>query len=641
MALWTPHSQRRFRFDTFEVDLWTGELRKNGTKLKVQNQPFKVLAMLLARPGELVTREELREGLWSDNTFVDFERGLNTAVNRLRAALNDSAESPRFVETVGSRGYRFICRVGPSCPRSDGKGEDENGRGLPQPSSLTINAARPSRWLGSVKRRSAGLMASILAAVLVYVWLARARHIAPPYVRSLAVLPLESLSSDSSQAYFADGLTDQLITDLGQVSSVRVISRTSIMNYKGTHKPLPQIARELNVDAVVEGTIMRSENRVRITAQLIQTPADRHLWAGSYDGDLSNALYLQERVAHDIANHIQAHLPGQQQQEEEKSPARPIRSEAYDAYLRGRYFEEQHNPGALQKAIDYFKQAIQEDPRYALAYVGLAYSYNELSYRDVAPPGKVTHIAQEAAQKALQLDDNSAEAHTVVAVLEWTSFEWDRTRTERELERAIQLNPSYAPAHDIYAWVLSARGRADAAIGEAKRALELDPLGVETQSHLGDAYYFAHRYSNSIEQHRGVLELYPTASEPNQNLALDYLVNRMSSAFLVQAERWMNVSGEASSRLAAASLHQLKRTDYHQGVTILIQQAIAQRKIAYASSAWIATLYAQNGQTEQALAWLEAAYEERDPNLLYIAVDSAYDGLHTDPRFQRLAAQIQ
>ena len=306
-----------------------------------------------------------------------------------------------------------------------------------------------------------------------------------------------------------------------------------------------------------------------------------------------------------------------------------------------RYFEEQHNRETLQKAIQYFREAIQKDPEYALAYVGLAHSYHELSYRDVLSPGKATHLAQEAAQKALQLDDNSAEAHTVVAALEWTSFEWDGSRTERELQRAVQLNPSYAPAHDIYAWVLSAEGRSDAAIGEAKRALERDPLGVLARSHLGDAYYYAHRYANAVEQHRKALELYPTAAEPSQDLALDYLLNGMPADFLAQAERWMNVCGETSSRLAAARLHQLKRTDYQQGLKILIQQALAQRKIAYASSTWIATLYAQNRETQQTLAWLETAYDERDPSLRYIAVDPAFDYVRSDPLFQRLAAQVQ
>ena len=631
------HPARVFRFAAFEVNIATGELRKDGIQLRIQDQPLRLLATLLARPGELVTREHLRNELWSE-TYVEFDTALNSTVKRLRTVLNDSAENPRFIQTVGSRGYRFIYPVEPFSP-GDGKVNSGNSPSpLPQ-SALRFGAVRASRWLRSSNALPAGFAASILIAIFAYAWVARSRHMAPTNIRSLAVLPLESLSSDPSQSYFADGLTDQLITDLGQVASVRVISRTSIMQYKGTHKPLLQIAHDLNVDAVVEGTILRSGNRVRITAQLIQATADRHLWAESYDGDLTDVLSLQEQVADDIANHIQAHLPANQQEERKNSP-RHINSEAYDAYLQARYFEEQHNPEGLQEAIKFFKEALQKDPKYALAYLGLARSYHELSYRDVLPPGKATQLAREAAQKALLLDDSSAEAHTALAKLKWTSFEWGGARTELELQRAIQLNPSYAPAHDIHAWVLSAEGRADPAVGEAKRALELDPLGVLAHSHLGDAYYYAHRYTEAIPEYRRALELHPTAAEPIQDLTVTFLLSRRPADFLAEAEHWMNVSNEQFSRQAAAELHALKRTDSQRGIGVLIEQALAQRKIAYASSAWIAILCIQNHDADQALGWLATAYEERDPGFLYIGVEPAFSDLRSDPRFQRLVAQL-
>ena len=628
------NSGRAFRFADFELDIATGELRKHGLRQKIQEHPFRLLAILVARSGALVSREELRRGLWPE-TYVEFDTALNTTIRRLRAALNDSAENPRFIETVGSRGYRFIYPV-----QSVSAGtQNEVSPEIQTESSEPLSAREISSIVLSGKVLLPAFALVVLIAFILIFWSAYSRSSPTGSIRSLAVLPLESLSADSSQSYFADGLTDQLITDLGQVSSVRVISRTSIMQYKGTHKPLPQIAHELNVDAVVEGTILRFANRVRITAQLIQAPADRHLWARSYDGDLSDALSLQERVADDIANQIQAHLPAQQQ--ERKSAPRLINSEAYDAYLQARYFEEQHNAKALQKAIEYFNQAIQKDPEYALAYVGLANCYGELNYRDASSPSETIHIAQGAAQKALQVDDASAEAHSALAALGWASFEWGRARTERELQRAMQLNPSYAPAHGIYASVLTAAGRSDESIAEAKRAIELDPLGAETRAHLGDAYYYARRYTDAIQQYRRALELHPTAAEPSQDLTVTYLLTRMPVDFLVEAEHWMKVSGEQSSRQAAAELRALRRTDGQRGIKVLIDQALAQRKVAYASSAWIAILYVQNHDADQGLAWLETAYEERDPGFLYIGVEPAFDDLRSDPRFRRLAAKLQ
>jgi len=625
-----------YRFATFEVNVADGELRKNGIHLRIQDQPLRLLVMLLARPGELITREEIRNGLWS-NTHVEFDTALNSTVKRLRNVLNDSADNPRYIQTVGSRGYRFIYPVQRVNQEHSGANSPADHPGvLPQPVQLPLS---PVSWRLSPRIVVAGASVLTIVATAISLWFMLLRRDPPPSINSVAVLPLESLSSDPTQGYFADGLTDELITDLGQVSDVRVISRTSVMQYKGTRKSLRQITQELNVDAVVEGTILRSGDRVRITAQLIQTPADRHLWARSYDGNLGDALALQERVAEDIAENIQFHLAGKRRVR--SNSAHPIDPEAYDAYLQARYFEEQRDPQALQQGIEYFKKAIVKDPKYALAYIELAHSYEELSYRDVLSPREATELAQQAARKALELRDDSAEAHTVLAMLEWTSFASKAGRTEQELTRAVQLNPSYAPAHNAYARVLTAVGRSDEAIREAKKVLELDPLGMAGRINLGDAYYYARKYTDAIEQHRNVLKIYPTASEPNQDLTLDYLLSGSYQNFLLQAELWMKGCGEVSSTSSAAELHRLKTADYQQGVRILIQQALRQRKKAYSSSVWIATLYAQNGETGQALDWLETARDERDPNLLYLAVDPAFDKAHSDPRFQALIAQIQ
>ena len=354
----------RLRFGIFEADLRTGELTKRGARIRLQDQPFQVLAMLLAKPGELITREELRARLWTADTFVDFDHGLNKAINKIREALGDSAESPRFVETVARRGYRFIGDVAAS--------EREPAPPAPSTSSPAAEPAavqRRPRWQRTLT--IAGLGLALTSAALVG-WLLRS-HGPSPAIRSVAVLPLENLSGDASQEYFADGMTDQLIASLGQISALRVISRTSVMGYKGTRKPLPQIARELNVDAVVEGSIVRSGGRVRITAQLIEAAADRHLWAHSYDGELRDSLALQSQVARAIADEIRVNV--QPAEQAALNRVKAVSPDAYEAYLKGRYFWNKRTADGLTKAKVYFDEAVTKAPDYAPAYSGLADTY--------------------------------------------------------------------------------------------------------------------------------------------------------------------------------------------------------------------------------------------------------------------------
>ena len=354
----------RLRFGVFEVDLRAGELTKRGLRIKLQEQPFRVLTMLLERPGELITREELREKLWG-RAVVDFDHGLNKAINKIREALGDSAENPRFVETVARRGYRFLADVTPIDTAADRQQPPATESLVPVTDSLRVELAdlgmpgqvyRPHAWtfLGFG-------VALVFAASLS--WILYSQSHSSPKIRSLAVLPLESLSGDPSQDYFTDGMTDQLITDLGQISALRVISRTSAMAYKRVHKPLAEIARELNVEAVVEGTVLRSGERVRITAQLIQVPNEKHLWAQSYEGDLQDSLALQNSVARAIAEHIQVTLNPQEEAALKKS--NPLNAEAYEAYLRGRYFWNKRTGDGLVRATEYFRHAIDTDPNYA------------------------------------------------------------------------------------------------------------------------------------------------------------------------------------------------------------------------------------------------------------------------------------
>ena len=360
------HVSGRLRFGVFELDLRAGELRKHGLRVRLQEQPIQLLAMLLEHPGEVVTREELQKKLWPADTFVDFNHGLNKAISKIRESLSDPAESPRFVETVARRGYRFLAevKVVDTVPVRGPKLATQ-----PHPTAEARDRPDLAGKLAMLKRHLTSLVWKVSLFVLLVLmaslatWKLHSWKRPPPVIRSLAVLPLESLSSDASQDYFADGMTDELISDLGQISALRVISRTSVMAYKHTRKPLPQIARELNVDAVVEGTVLRSGDQVRITAQLIEASADKHLWSQSYQGELRDTLALQNQVASAIADQIR--ITVNPQELAALKNVRVVNPQAYESFLKGRYFWNKRTADGLKVALAYFNQAIEEDPKYA------------------------------------------------------------------------------------------------------------------------------------------------------------------------------------------------------------------------------------------------------------------------------------
>src|SRR6202795_3800747 len=399
-----PAEPKRFvRFGEFELDIRTAELRSNGNTVVLQEKPFRVLVALLQKPGDMVSRQDLASHVWPAGADLDFELSLNKAVNRLREALNDSAEQPRFIETLPRKGYRFIgplepgAAIGPSVPEA-----------------MVQTKLAPTGHPGKVFILPITVSAVlIVAGILIWNSAFRKPTPGPQSIRSLAVLPLENLSGDPSQDYFADGMTDELITSLGQLPSLRVISRTSVIQYKGTRKPLPQIARELKVDAIVEGTAVRAGSRVRITAQLIKASTAEHLWAKSYEGDMQDLLGLQAQVANAIAEEIRLKFTTPRQS---VAGQRPVNSEAYEAYLKGRYFWNRRDGGGLEKALEYYQRAVQLDPGYAPAYAGLAQSYvllagSRANILDNTVKGKA------AAEHALQLDPSLAEAHTALALL--------------------------------------------------------------------------------------------------------------------------------------------------------------------------------------------------------------------------------
>ncbi len=480
------------QFGVFELDLQRAELRKQGVKVKLQEQPLKVLQLLLESPGQVVGREQIRTRIWPANTFVEFDQGLYSAMARLRDTLGDSSDSPRFIETVARRGYRFIAPV-----------VEPIAATVTEPATGTESEIQPKtaalrRWIGSLL---AGLLGgALLLGIVLGLNIAGSRdwlHSRTTPIRSIAVLPLENLSGDPEQEYFAEGMTDELITDLAQLPYLQVISRTSVMHYKNTKKTLPEIARELNVDAVLEGTVERSNNYVRIRVQLIRAGDDRHLWAASYDRELRDVLILESQAAQDIASEVRINLTSTEQGRIGR--AHSVNSEALEAYLKGRYHWNKRSADGLRKAERYFQEAIEKDPNYAPAYAGLADTYILFANFNLAAPGWAYPRAKEMAFKAIQIDSTLAEAHTSLAALN-ASYDWNWSGAEQEFRRAIELNPSYATAHHWYAEDLLIRiGRQQEALAEIERARQLDPLSLQINAVQGRILGLTNQNDKAIE----------------------------------------------------------------------------------------------------------------------------------------------
>ena len=609
------------RFEVFEVDLQSGELRKQGVKVKLQEQPFQVLVMLLVRPGEVVTREELQRKLWPADTFVDFDRGLNKAINRLREALGDGADSPRFIETLPRRGYRFIAPVktaGTDLPVRPSEGSHPG-------------ASLRKRWLLA----SAGVLLGIpLLSLGLNVGGMRDRLLsqrAQPRIESIAVLPLQNLSGDPAQEYFADGMTDELITEIAKIGSLRVMSRTSIMQYKGAHKRLPVIARELGVDAIVEGTVVRSGPKVRITAQLIQARDDRHLWSDKYEGDLGDVLKLQGEVAEAIAGQIQIKLTPQEHAI--LARARPINPQAYEAYLAGNYFRNKMEGG---KSIELFTRAIELDPAYAQGYAGLSMSYVYLGIFGLRPSGEVYPKARAAAMKALELDETVAEAHLTLADVK-KGYDWDWVGAEAAYKRALELNPSYSMAHALYADYLSKMRRHEEAIAEARQARKLDPISVHTNVVLGMTRYRARRYDEAMGACQKALEL-----DPNDPYALwfqalaDEQKHQLPEA-IAKLKKAVSLSGAPLFRALMANAYALAG-ERSKALNVLDELKVLSKR-GYVSPLDFAVVYTGLGDRNSAFQWLEKAYQERTMRIQELP-EPLFDSLRSDPRFPDLMRRI-
>jgi TolB-like protein/DNA-binding winged helix-turn-helix (wHTH) protein/Tfp pilus assembly protein PilF len=641
----SPPTNSVVRFGTYEVSLQSGEVRKAGLRIRVQQQPMKLLEILLEHPGEVVTREELRSRVWPNESFGDFDQALNIAIGKLRSALGDSAENPRFIETLPKRGYRFIADVSvldaDARPKRPGSvaGDLPGAQAKKTEPGHTLQGAglavAPKRRLWLTGRVIVPLV-FVLSLSILSIWLFRSRGPAPAGIRSLAVLPLENLSGDASQNYFADGMTDELITDLAQISALRVISRTSVMVYKGAHKPLPQIARELNVDAVVEGTVLRFGDQVRITAQLIEAATDKHLWSQSYEGELRDTLALQNRVASAIADQIRINLTPREQAALKN--IKVVNPEAYESYLKGRYFWNKRTADGLKAALAYFRQAIEEDPKYAKAYSGLADAYALLGdwQYAVMTPKEAFPEAKAAAVHALELDNTLGEAHNSLAFV-LDGFDWDLDSGGKEFRRAIELNPGYATAHHWYAWHLSLLGRFDEAIVEMRKAENLDPLSLIINADLAELLGLAHSYDESIRQSRKTIEMDPNFALAHNQLAQAYLEKHMYAEAVAELQKAVKLSGDSPTCLANLARAYVATGKRSEAVKLLADLKKRSHP-GYSNAAEIAMIYASLGDTDQAMNWLEKGFEERfNPGVL---LRPGFDPLRSDPRFVDLMRRI-
>jgi|HubBroStandDraft_2_1064218.scaffolds.fasta_scaffold00046_8 TolB-like protein/DNA-binding winged helix-turn-helix (wHTH) protein/Tfp pilus assembly protein PilF len=619
------------RFADFEVDLRAGRLRKSGTRVRLQEQPFRVLTALLESPGEVVTREELRTRLWPADTFVDFDHRLASAISKLRDALNDSAENPTFVETVGRRGYRLMVPVEPITP------SDEERQPLAVPEPPPALPARRSR------RSFVAWSSSALALLLVVTFLALRHWRRPvattpavPRISSIAVLPLENLSNDPAQEYFVEGMTDEIITDLTKLPGIRVISRTSAMQYKGTHKTLPQIARELNVDGIVEGTVLRDGDRVRIRTQLIYAPEDRHIWAQAYERDLKDVLTLQANLAQDIAHEIQIKLTTV-----EKATLiadRPVDPEAHELYLKGRFFWNKRDPQGFAKAVDYFQQAIAKDPNYAPAYAGLADAYALSGGFNLVPIAEAMPRAKAAAERALQLDPNLAEAHASLGLIA-PFINWNWTEAKEHYERAIELNPNYATAHHWYAeGYLIPMGRVDDALVQIRKAQELDPLSAVIATDMGKELYFARRYDEAILELRRALELDPNFTSAHNWISDSFLEKGEYPAAIAELEKTKASREERVYIRQTAYLH--ARMGKRAQAEAELARALQLSRGKPVSSGAVALTYAALGDKDDAFLWLEKAYGENSSFMTSLKFWSVLDPLRSDPRFADLLHRV-
>ena len=636
----SPSKSERVRFGLFELDLRSRELRRQGIRIKLQEQPLQVLEVLLERPGDVVTREDLRQRVWSADTFVDFEGGLYNAIKKLREALGDTADTPRFVETVPRRGYRFIAPVngvsdGVPIVQVQYKADGENGSSA---------SRRRLRLRLGVGLGSAVLLLALLGLVPAEIWRRLSFGGRTPQIRSIAVLPLKNLSDDPSQKYFAYGMAEELITDLSQMRALRVVSHTSVLRYESTDKTLPQIARELGVDAVIEGAVQSSADRVRITAQLIYGPSDTNVWARTYDRDLRDVLRLQSIVAKEIADEIRVNMTPSETARLTKP--RTVNPEALQAYWKGQFYLSTLKANSyaqdkvkvdqqeeFRQAIAYFEEAIRRDPNYAPAYLGysdsLAFFQDDV---DPSPsPATVLAKGRTALMRALALDDTLAKAHLALGNAFFYA-DWNWNGAEREYRRALDLDPNSAAAHCSYASFLDSMGRFDESLKEQEVQLHLDPdLGCPVISSLIPL-------EPQIERERRFMETHGATDERYWNLGLLlWKAGRLKEANEVWQE-WMNHLGYTD--VARAMGHAYARDGYPGAIREWARAAEGAAKQRHVARIMMVYMYGVLGDNDRAFAWLEKAFTEHESSMQSLKVFIAWDPLRSDPRFKEMVRNV-
>ena len=625
-------SHRRIRTGLFDIDFGSGEVHKDGRKVQLQEQPFRVLEILLERPGEVVTREQLQERLWSADTYVGFDEGLNTAIRKLRVAFGDSAENPRFIETVSRRGYRFIAPVKPGL--------------ISSPSAPSAIIAARKHRSPSLKTRWIGLAVVVFAVCALTLFLRTVAHHKPPHGKiTLVVLPLENFTGDSQQDYLADGVTEEIIAQLGSLDPqhLGVIARTSSMRYKHTQKSAAQISSEVGANYLLEGSVRHSGDRIRVTAQLIQSSDQTHLWADSYDRELSDVLRIESDIASSVASEIRLTLS--QQIHQRLAAAGRTNVEAHDAYLRGLQGWNLRTRDGFQQAITNFTRATELDHGYAPAFAGLARVYSLAPIFAGMPAGEAAPKALEAAGRALTLDETLADAHCALGFVK-AHYEYDWPAAEREFRRAIELEPNNAYAHLFYSnSYLSPLGHHEEAIAEMRRAMDLDPLSPHIQSFAGVTFKWARRYDDSLAQFQKVNQIDPKFSLNHERLAQLYaILGRYDEA--ITEESKARLLAQEKPQDVLAKMNTLKRelvTGGERGYWEEQLQSARDRQNppeAYARPYGLAIIYACLGQKPKAFENLENALAERDTQITELAIEPQFDALRSDGRFVDLERRI-
>jgi TolB-like protein/DNA-binding winged helix-turn-helix (wHTH) protein len=637
-----PKSSNIYKFGPYQANMADLELRKSGIRIRLQPKPFQVLKVLLEQAGQSVSREELKNLLWAPDIFVDFDHGLNTAVNKIREALSDSAEEPRYIETLVN-GYKFIGEISEQTERPFVAATPIAVAPVAASPPVASLAARPETS-GEIswKRRylAPGVGLACLIAVVFFVFHTAPRvfgtSVAP--IRSIAVLPLKNLSGDPSQEYFSDSMTDELTTQLAKISSLDVPSAASVVRYKNrnTSASAAEINRDLKVDAFVEGSVVRTGDKIRVTAQLIDARTDRHIWAEDYQGDLRDVLVLQNDIATAIAHSVKAKIAPVDSPT--VSAPRQVDPRAYDAYIRGRGYWLRNNtandvPGDLEKSRDFFQQAILYDPSFAPAYSGLADYYGESASFGVIPVEEGWRKSEEAFRTALALDDRLAEAHCAMAA-KMMYYDWNWAGAEREIQRGLELDAHDAVLHVLYSLLLSYTGRFDQSIVEAQRAQELDPLAQRFA--VQRALRFSRRFDLFLTEVDKAFAQDPAGI--HRERARVYQARKQHAEEVHETDQELRLEG------CVPCADRLARAYARNGYSGWLQARLNSLKEVAADGSPTtfehAELYAELGNADMAMRYLEQGYREHTIELVRLQLNPAYDDMRTDPRFQNLVHRI-